>query len=66
MHSPGPMTDYLINGMAAMIGKRDRRKPVAAYSGPIELDQRLGATPQDGLLKPSTVISMRRGREWRL
>jgi|GEM_PF-1246141 hypothetical protein len=42
MHSPGPMTDYLINGMAAMIGKRDRRKPVAAYSGPIELDQRLG------------------------
>ena len=33
MHSPAPMSDDLINGMAAMIGKRDRRKPVAAYLG---------------------------------
>ncbi len=33
MHSPTPMSDYLINGMAAMIGERDRRKPVAAYLG---------------------------------
>jgi hypothetical protein len=27
------MFDYLINGMAVMIGERDRRKPVAAYLG---------------------------------
>jgi hypothetical protein len=33
MHSPALMFDYLINGMAAMIGERDRRKPVAAHLG---------------------------------
>jgi len=31
MHSPAPMSDHVTNGMAAMIGERDRRKPVAAY-----------------------------------
>jgi hypothetical protein len=36
MHSPTPMSDYLINGMAAMIDERDRRKPVAAYLGASE------------------------------
>jgi hypothetical protein len=25
------MVDHVTNGMAAMIGERDRRKPVAAY-----------------------------------
>jgi len=33
MHSPTQMSDDLINGMAAMIDERDRRKPVAAYLG---------------------------------
>jgi len=33
MHSPAPVFDDLSNGMAAMIGERDRRKPVAAYLG---------------------------------
>jgi hypothetical protein len=57
MHSPGHKTDHWSNGMAAMIGKRDRRKPVAAFPESLY---------QDGLLKPSTVISTRRGRECRL
>jgi hypothetical protein len=35
MHLPLPMSDDLINGMAAMIGERDRRKPVAAYLGAV-------------------------------
>jgi hypothetical protein len=31
MRSPAPMADDKSNGMAAMIGERDRRKPVAAH-----------------------------------